>query len=641
MRGNTGKILHVDLTAGSFVVETPDEIFYRTYVGGACMGAYYVTRLVPVGADPLGPENALVFTTSAITGVPISGNPRHCASAKSPLTGGIMNSEGGGYWGPELKFAGFDAIIVRGKAPSPVYLWIHDGRYELRDASRFWGLETGEAQDAIRQELEDDKVRVLQIGPAGERQVGFAAIVNELRHFNGRGGLGAVMGSKNLRAIAVRGTPQPDLADRARVLALARAGARKVRDVSSHRDFKALGTIQSVADNTAIGGLPTRNWTMGTFDQYQKLSAEAYATSMMDRPGTCWACAQSCKRDVKPGLERPWRVDSRYGGPEYETVGMLGSNCLVADLHAVVKASEIANRYCVDTISLGGVIGLVMECFERGILTEEEIGFEAPFGDGEALVRLTEMIVERRGLGDLMAEGMARFAEKLGPEAQRIAVHVKGKELPAHTPTSKGMMALLYAVGSFGPDHMSAFHDEAFSDGPNEKHRGVGVYRKPPGPNWEINEEKVKILVASQRLVSAIDSWSVCQFCFHTWTIFTIEDLVELIQAVTGWRYTLYELMQLGERRVNLLRAFNAREGFSLRDDELPRRLFEDPLLDDGPTGGRTVNREDFLRCREEYYRMVGWDPETGNPTEVKLRELDLSWILEPQPSPVPTMADG
>jgi aldehyde:ferredoxin oxidoreductase len=641
MKGNTGRILHVDLTAGSFAVETPDETFYRTYVGGACMGAYYVMRTVPVGADPLGPENVLVFTTSAITGAPISGNPRHCASAKSPLTGGIMNSEGGGYWGPELKFAGFDAIVLHGKAASPAYLWVHDGQCEIRDASRLWGRETGEVQDAIRQELRDEKVRVLQIGPAGEKQVRFAAIVNELRHFNGRGGLGAVMGSKNLRAVAVRGTAQPELADRSKVLALARAGARRVQEGPSWKAFKELGTIQSVTDNTAIGGLPTRNWTMGTFNQYEKLSAEAYASTMMDRPGTCWACAQSCKRDVKAGIEKPWHVEPRYGGPEYETIGMLGSNCLIADLNAVVKANEIANRHCVDTISMGGLIGLVMECFETGILSEEEIGFKAPFGDGEALVRLAELIVERRGLGDRMAEGLARFADSLGPEAQRIAVHVKGKELPAHTPTSKGLMALLYAVGSFGPDHMSGAHDEAFTNGPNESYCGIGIYEKPPGNTWDINLEKVKILAASQRLVSAIDSWSVCQFCYHTWTIYTIEDLIDLVQAVTGWRYTLYEFMQLGERRINLLRAFNAREGFTKREDELPRRLFEDPLLDDGPTGGRTVVREDFLRCREEYYRMIGWDPDTGNPTDVKLRELGLGWTLEPEPWPGAGLSAG
>ena len=239
-----------------------------------------------------------------------------------------------------------------------------------------------------------------------------------------------------------------------------------------------------------------------------------------------------------------------------------------------------------------------------------------------------------------MAEGMARLAEELGPEAQRIAVHVKGKELPAHTPTSKGLMALLYAVGSFGPDHMSSAHDEAFTNGPNESHRGIGIYRKPPGDTWDINMEKVPILVLSQRLVSAIDSWAVCQFCYHTWTIFNVEDLVEVIQAATGWRYTLHELMQVGERRLNLLRVFNEREGFTVQDDDLPQRLFEDALLDDGPTGGRVVVREDFLRCRDEYYRMVGWDPDTGNPSAAKLRELGLGWTLAPGPA-VPAIETG
>ena len=633
MKGNTGKILHVDLTTGAFTVETPDEVFYRTYVGGACMGSYYVTRLAPVGADPLGAENVLVFTTSAVVGAPISGNARHCVSAKSPLTGGIMNSEAGGFFGPELKFAGFDAIVLRGKSAKPTYLTIHDGQCELRDATHLWGKLTGDVQDAIRQELDDDKVRVAQIGPAGEKLVRFAAIVNELKHFNGRGGLGAVMGSKNLRAVAVRGTTKPDLADLSKIQEMARAGAKKVQIDGPWKAFKALGTTQEVTANTAIGGLPTRNWTMGTFEGYDGVSAETYARTMMDSPGTCWACAQTCKRDVKDGIERPWPIEARYGGPEYETVGMLGTNCMVGDLTAIAKANEIASKYCADTISLGGVIGFAMECFEKGILTEKEIGFKAPFGDGEALVKLAEMVVERRGLGDAMAEGTARFAAQIGPPAQRLAVHVKGKEFPAHTPTSKGLMALIYAVSPFGPDHMSSAHDTSFLTGPNETYRGIGIYQKPDGELWDLNFEKAKILAYSQKLVSAIDSWSVCQFCFHTWTIFTMEDFLEVIKACTGWGYTMHELVLLGERRINLMRAFNAREGFTKADDELPPRLYEDGLLDNGPTHGRTVERAKFFRCRDEYYRMMGWDPSTGNPTEGKLRELGLGWVAD-APSP-------
>jgi aldehyde:ferredoxin oxidoreductase len=628
MKGNTGKILHVDLTTGSFSVETPDEKFYRTYVGGSCMGVCYALRLIPPGADPFGPDNVLAFTTSAVVGAPLSGNARHCVSAKSPLTGGIMSSEGGGYWGPELKFAGFDAVIVRGQAPRPVYLWIHDGQYELRDASALWGKLTGPVQDAVRQELGDNKVRVLQIGPAGEQGVLFANLTNDLKHFNGRGGLGAVMGAKNLRAVAVRGTAKPDFADPARLQALARAGAEKVAQPGGWQTFKALGTLTSVADNQAIGGLPTRNWTMGTFDRFEAIGAEAFAEEMMDRPGTCWACAQSCKRDVKDGIEKPWRVEARYGGPEYETAGMMGANCLIGDLAAIVKANELAAMYGLDTISLGGVVGFVMECFENGILTQEQIGFPAPFGDGAALVKLTELIGEGRGLGDALAQGVARFAQQLGPAAERIAVTVKGKEFPAHTPTSKALMALIYAVSSFGPDHMSSEHETSFGNGPTEIHRGLGIYNGPSGELWELNLDRATILARSQRFVSAIESWSLCEFCFHTWTIYTPDDLVEIIRAATGWRYTLVELLLLGERRINLMRAFNAREGFTKADDTLPPRLFEDGLLDAGPTHGVRVDREQFAHLRDEYYRVMGWDVATGNPTPTKLRELGLAWTL-------------
>ena len=628
MKGNTGKILHVDLTTGSITVEMPDEKFYRTYVGGSCMGVYYVTRLTPVGADPLGPENVLAFTTSAIVGAPLSGNARHCVSAKSPLTGGIMSSEGGGYWGPELRFAGFDAVVIRGRGPKPTYLWIHDGQAELRDASTLWGKVTGDVQDAIRQELADDKIRVLQIGPAGEKGVRFANIVNDLKHFNGRGGLGAVMGAKNLRAIAVRGTAKPDFADPAKLVAIARAGAEKVAQEGGWKTFKALGTLQTVTDNQLIGGLPTRNWTMGTFERYEEIGAEAFAGTMMDKPGTCFACAQSCRRDTKEGIEKPWRIEARYGGPEYETAGMVGANCMVGDLAAVVKANEVASMYGVDTISLGGVVGFVMECFERGILSKEQIGFPAPFGDGEALVKLAEMIAERRGLGDALAEGVARFAKQLGPEAERIAVTVKGKEFPAHTPTSKAIMGLIYAVSAFGPDHMSSEHETSFGNGPTEIHRGLGIYDGPSGELWDMNLDRAAILARSQRFVSAIDSWSVCEFCFHTWTIYSPDDLVEIIRAATGWRYSSHELMLLGERRINLMRAFNAREGFTVADDTLPPRLFEDRLIDDGPTHGVAVDRDAFIRVRDEYYRLMGWDVATGNPTETKLRELGLDWVL-------------
>jgi aldehyde:ferredoxin oxidoreductase len=627
IKGYAGTVLHVDLSTGALSFENPAESFYRLYIGGACMGAYYCMKEMPAGVDAFAPENVLVFSISPVVGAPISGNARHCVTSKSPLTGGLATSEAGGFWGPELRFAGFDAVVVTGRAAAPVYLWVHDGECALRDASHLHGKVTGEVQDAIRAELGDERIRVAQIGPAGEKLVRFAAIVNELKHFNGRAGLGAVMGSKNLRAIAVRGTMKPEYADAGKIHDLARSAAPKMKEEGFFKIFKRLGTLMNMEWNTGIGGLPTRNWTRGTFAEAEKLSSESYAQSMMDAPGTCWACVQSCKRDIREGAGKPWKVEARYGGPEYETVGMLGTNCCVADWSAIAKANEIASSYGMDTISLGGVIGFVMECFEKGIVTREDLdGVAADFGSSEALVRLAEMTARREGFGDAMAEGTGRLSRKLGSRAERIAVVSKDKEFPAHMPTSKAIMSLIYAVNPFGPDHVSAEHDGSVAATPGEVLQGVGIHETIPNV-WEMNDDKVRVVVKSQRFISAIDSFSVCQFCFNTWTLYTLEDLVALVNAATGWRFTIHELMILGERRINLMRAFNAREGFSIKDDTLPPRLFDDPLLDDGPRKGATVDRAVFTAAREEYYRLSGWDPQTGNPTEAKLRELGLGWV--------------
>ncbi len=626
MKGYSGVILHVDLSAGSFREERPDEMFYRKYIGGGAMGAYYLLNGMKPGIDALMPENILAFTLGPLAGAPLSGSARHCVTTKSPLTGGFATGESGGYWAPELRFAGFDGIVISGKSPKPVYLWIHDGEYELRDASSIWGRITGEAQDAIRAELGDEKIRCALIGPAGEKLVRYAAIVNELKHFNGRSGVGAVMGSKNLKAIAVRGRKKPDFHDPAYLLELGKTGAKRVAEREGAAAWKKYGTTLNVTWNTELGGLPTRNWTMGQFAGADRLTGEVYEETMMDGSGTCWACAQACKRDIKSGIEKPWKIEARYGGPEYESLGMFGPNCMVGDMAAIAKANEIASKYCVDTISLGGVIGFVMECFEKGILTAADTGgIEARFGDGVALIKLCELAVTREGFGDLMAEGTARLARRLGPAAERICVTVKGKEFPAHMPTAKGLMALAYAVNPFGPDHVSTEHDGGFIF-PSESVKGFGLYDDEPD-SGSINFGKAKIMAYSQRYVSAIDTMSVCQFTFHTWTIYDFREFMDAVKAATGWEYTLYEFMLAGERRINMMKAFNIREGFTEKDDMLPERIFEDPLVNEGRGCGRKVDRDNFLKVREEYYRISGWNPETGIPTATKYRELGLGWL--------------
>jgi aldehyde:ferredoxin oxidoreductase len=629
MKGYNGKILHVNLTTKSFTVEEPEEGFYRKYIGGACMGAYYLLKEMPAGVDALSPDNVMVIALSSVTGAPISGNARHCITTKSPLTGTIASSEGGGFWAPEMKFSGFDAIVIKGKADKPVYLWVHDGEYELRDAGHLWGKLTGDVQDKIREELDDKRIKVAQTGPAGENLVRYAGIVNELKHFNGRNGMGAVMGSKNLRAVAVRGTKRPEFHDPDLIKTLAKHFAETVKTDEFYSDFRLKGTTLNIEWEREQGGVPTNNWRSGNFEHEDNLSGNSYYEQMLDEPGTCWACSQSCKRDIKAGITEPHTIEERYGGPEYETIGMCGSNLMLGDLNDIAKVNEIASKYCMDTISMGGTIGFIMECFEKGLLTKEDTGgLEVKFGDGPSAITLAEMIGKREGFGDDAAEGTARLAKKIGPEAERIAIHVKGKEFPAHMPHFKALMALAYATNAFGPCHVSAEHDPSISGDPiQEELQGFGFY-ETVAPEV-LNFEKSKLLAYSQRYISAIDSFTVCQFTFNNWCILDISDLIRVVNATTGWKYTLYEMMLMGERRLNMMRAFNQREGFDSKDDMLPERLFEDPITSNGFTDGTKVDRANFLKCREYYYKINGWDGETGHPTDVKLMELGLGWVLD------------
>jgi aldehyde:ferredoxin oxidoreductase len=629
MKGYTGKILHVDLTSGACLVEEPQEVFYRTYIGGACMGAYYVASQVPPKYDALGEKNVLAFTLSPVTGAAVSGTARHCVSCKSPQTGTIASSEAGGFWGTELKFAGFDGLIITGKAAAPVYLWLSDGKWEIRDASAVWGKDTGETQNLIRDELEEPKARIACIGKAGEVGVRYAGIVNELRHFNGRNGMGAVMGSKNLKAIAIRGKLKPEFADPDTIKDMARRSNEIYKSNDFFTYFRKVGTNLNVEGHIPVAGMPTRNWTTGTFEGVDSLTGEVYAETMMDEPGTCRGCIQACKREIKEGITSPEEIDPKYGGPEYETVGMCGSNLGLSSFEEIAAINQLASKAAVDTISMGGVIGFVMECFEKGLITAEQIdGIEARFGSYEAAIQLAGKIVSKDGIGAVLAEGTVHTAEHFGPAAEKLAVHVKNKEFPAHMPHIKASLSLAYALNPFGPDHVSSEHDGAIAgDPPGERLQGLGFYESS-NPS-ELSLEKARLYAYSQRWVSGIDSVSVCQFIFNTWSIFGFEELMELINAATGWKYTIFEFMLLGERRVNIMREFNTREGFTEEQDILPERLFDTPLTGDGPSAGRVIDKKMFLKCREYYYALNGWDLNSGRPGDYKLIELGLGWMRE------------
>jgi len=621
--GYNGRILHVNLTTGELSVEEPPETFYRQYLGGQGIGMYYILKKMPVGADPLGPDNALAITLSVVTGAPVSGQSRVMANARSPLTGTIGDAQAGGFWPAEAKAAGFDAFIVTGRADRPLYLWVHDGQAELRDAAHLWGRVTNDAEAAIRQELGDPKVQVLQVGPAGEKLVRYACLINMSNRANGRTGMGAVMGAKNLKAIAVRGKKRPDIADPQALAEIARWGAQNLAQ-SDVYGMGVHGTAEVLSLQQEAGGLPTRNWASGVFDGYQALDGPTMTETILKSRDTCYACVVRCKRvvEIKDG---PYQVEAHYGGPEYETLATFGSYCGVSDLAAVARANQLCNMYGLDTITTGAVIAWAMDCFEQGLITAQDTGGLAlRFGDAAAMVRLTELIARREGLGDLLAEGMAQAANKFGPEAEALVTAVKGNPLPAHMPQVKRSLALIYAANPYGADHQSHEHDPSYKDYP-DRMAELGLLH--PQPSKALNAEKVRFAMYTQQLYSLLNTIGVCQFVYGpSWHLYGPSQLVDMVRAVTGWNVSLWELMKAGERSLNMMRAFNAREGFTSADDRLPPRLFQP--LSGGRSDGLAVAEAEMAAALPLYYAMCGWDAE-GRPTRAKLEELGIGWLAE------------
>ena len=621
MPGYVGRVLRVDLSSGRIATEEPPDNFYRMYFGGEGLVAFYLLREVPPRVDALSPDNVLVFAAGPLTGVPVGGCGRHSVGGKSPLTGAFGEGEAGGYWGAELKFSGFDAIVVQGKAEKPVYLLIRDGQAEIKDARHLWGLKTLECQEAIRGELGDPDVKVAQIGPAGERLVRFACVVNDLDAFAGRTGLGAVMGSKNLKAIACRGHRRVPLADSQAVASI----AHWVRDntPANNQDIRDLGTASSVRSLSRRGGLPTRNFQAGFFEGAGRISGEAMRdTISTGNRRSCYACPVQCKREVR--VEEPYQVDPRYGGPEYETIASLGSNCGIDDLKAIAKGGEMANAYGLDTISTGSAIAFAMECFERGLISSRDTGgLELRFGNSRAMMEMVERIALRQGLGDLLAEGVARAAKKLGPPARELALHIKGQEVPMHEPRYKQGLGLGYIMSPTGADHCHNMHDSNFTGKSAylEDMKALGIL--DPLPLTDLSPAKVRLLIYYTFWQHFMNCAVTCYFVI-VYGLVGFDRVAELVRAVTGWNTSVWELMKVGERALNMALAFNRREGFSPADDVLPRRFFTPHPS--GPLQGVTIEERAFLEARETYYQMIGWPG--GNPSPAKLEELGIDWVV-------------
>lgn len=619
MAGYTGKVLHVDLSSGSIEIEEPTADFYRRYLGGNGFVAYYLLKTVPAGADPLGPDNALVYAGGPMTGVPMGGAGRNAVGAKSPLTGLYGEADVGGFFGAEMRRAGFDAIVVRGKAETPVYLWVHDGEAELRPAEHLWGKTTLECEAAVRDELGDRLVRLSMIGPGGEKLVRYACVINDAKHAAGRTGLGAVMGSKNLKCVAARGKSAVPVSDADGVKALAGDMVQNWReDMEGMYEFGTAGGLTSLSE---MGQLPTRNFQDGQFEGAEAIGGEMMRDTILKDRGSCWACPIHCKRIVEVN-DGDYQVNPEYGGPEYETLGALGSNCGVDDLRAVSKANELCNAYGVDTISAGMAISFAMECFENGLLTLEDTGgLDLSFGNAEAMVEMTRQICEREALGDLLAEGPTRAAEKIGQGAEAYVLDVKKQPLPMHEARTRHGQALGYAVSPTGADHCHNMWDEGLAADPRGQNwKGLGTYVSVP--TTELNADKVRAYTYASNWEWFGNGMGCCMFL--PWSR---DQKRDILRAITGWETNVFEMLRWGERGVTMARVFNLREGMTRTDDVLPPRL-RTPHIS-GTLNEKPVDPEVLNEAVGLFYGMMGWDPETGAPTEAKLHDLDIAWVAD------------
>ena len=611
MKGINGKFLRVNLTSNQCSIEEPSEEYYKLYLGGRGFISQILLEEVPRGVDPLGPGNKLIFALGLLTGHPLVGSARNSIGAKSPLTGGFGEAEVGGFWNAELKRAGFDAIIIEGEAKKPVYLWIDHGEVEIRDAANVWGLDVADTERAIRQELRDPRVRVAMIGPAGEKLVRFACILNDVNHAAGRTGLGAVMGAKKLKAIAVRGSKLPEVADKEKVLELNRYMVQNFKNLTSEWMY---GTGMNIAEFEASGNLPKRNFQGGRFPNVEKISPQYMLKNYEGSMIGCFGCPIRCKRMVK--MQKPWKIDPVYGGPQYETIGAFGSNCDVDDIEAIIKANELCNRYGMDTISAGVTVSFAMECFENGLLTMKDTeGLDLRFGNGAGMVEIVDRIGLRKGLGDLLSEGAKRAAEKIGKGAEAFAMHVKGEEIPMHEPRLKQGMGLHYSVHITGADHCSGIHDTGLDKGSVNWNTIDITESLPPA---EMSPRKARMLYQVGAWRQMINYLGLCNIV--PWSYKQILDMTEY---VTGEPMSYWKLMKAVERGTTLARIFNIREGWTATDDVLPRRFSVSPL--DGPLKGLTIDPQKLDETKKVYYQMMGWD-EMGIPTFARLVELNIEW---------------
>jgi aldehyde:ferredoxin oxidoreductase len=610
--GWTGTVLRVDLTRESVTKEKLNCDWAAQYVGGRGVAARYLYEEVDPQVDPLSPENKLIFATGPLTGTNASCGARYMVVTKGPLTGAMTTSNSGGKWGPELKFAGYDMIIFEGRAERPVYLWIMDDQVELRPADHLWGRGVFETEDELKRATGLPDCSVAAIGPAGENRVLFAAIVNEKFRAAGRSGVGAVMGSKHLKAIVVRGTGAVSVAKPAEMMRAQWAMKQDLTEAPlTAEGLPTYGTLALMNVINEHGALPTNNFQHSQFDGAEKISGEELHRTRLVSNKACFACTIACGRVSRisdEGVGRYAVTTSVHNwkhateGPEFENAWSLGADCGIDDFDAILKANTLCNDLGLDPISLGATIAAAMELYQKGVIDEGQTGIPLTFGNGDAMVAMTEKTAYREGFGDELAEGSKRLTEKFGQPD--LFMGVKGQEFPAYDPRAIQGMGLGYATSNRGACHLRAYTVSA---------EVVGI---PEQVDPRATEGKAGLAIAFQNISTAVDASGLCLFLtFGT----TLERIRPILTAATGIEYDDEELVRVGERIWNLERVWNNRAGLTAADDTLPKRMLHEPITS-GPAKGEVNRLSEML---PEYYRERNWN-EDGEPSEAKLAELGI-----------------
>jgi aldehyde:ferredoxin oxidoreductase len=609
MYAYTGKILHVDLSRRKSDVEEVGPDYFRKYLGGVGVATRLLLDNAEAGAEPLGEENAIAVAVGAMAGTVVPCSGKHAMAAKSPLTGFIGDSLSGSYWSNALRRAGYDGLVIKGKASEPTYLFL-DNQYVLfRNARDLWGRGSFETEEAIRAEIGDSNARVACIGVAGEKLVRYACVSNDRGRQAGRAGLGAVWGSKNLKAIAVRGTQPVSVADLAKLNKLSIDLAKRAQGLSTAK-YRVTGTVGNVLTLNRLGLLPTRNLRNSVFEAAEEVSGEYMQSQYKEKTVACSGCPIACEQvaRVREGPYEGTRVSL-----DYESLYALGPCCGIGSFPGILKAAELCDRYGLDTISTGVTVAWAMECFEKGIFTQSDTdGLRLEFGNQEALVALIERIAARAGLGDLLAEGTKRASEQVGQGSEQFAMHCKGLELPGYEPRGLKTYALGLAVGTRGACHNRSLAYEPDMQGQVDR--------------LKAEKGRGRVAMECEDLAAVLDCLMFCKFirgCFDDFH----QEAVEFYRLATGLDLTTDELRQVGERVSNLKKCFNIREGWTKEDDWLPGRILEEPLPD-GADQGTMLTPEELRLMIDDYYAARGWTQEGLIPPQ-KLVELGLEDLVE------------